>query len=71
MTKTFVESVKEKYIEKFQTEYRLTPTETEISIQNYMMSLTERHLIGYMIPKGIIDKNPNVSKLIEKVIVET
>lgn len=58
-------------MEKFQSEYRLTPMETEVSIQKYLMSLTERHLIGFMIPKSIIDKNPNIGKMIEKVIVET
>ncbi len=57
-------------IKEFQAKYRLTPTETEISVQKYLMSLTERHLVGFMIPKEIAKKKQLTGEPIEKVIIE-
>ncbi|MHA2363082.1 MAG: PqqD family protein [Candidatus Hodarchaeales archaeon] len=57
-------------IKIFQGEYRLTRTETELSVRKYLMMLTDRHLIGFMIPKDIV-KNRNLSiDTIEKVIID-
>lgn len=57
-------------IEEFQAKYRLTPTETEVSVQKYLMSLTERHLIGFMIPEEIVRKKQLTGEAIEKVVIE-
>lgn len=56
-------------IKIFQEKYRLTPTETELSIQKYLMSLTERHLVGYMIPEKITSKEKG--ETINKVILDS
>ena len=57
-------------IKKFQEEYHMTPTETELSIKKYLMLLTERNLIGYIIPKEIAEKNNLANTTIDKVILE-
>ena len=35
----------------FQDKYKMTETETQLSVQKFLISLTDRHLIGYLIPK--------------------
>ncbi|UCE12984.1 MAG: PqqD family protein [Candidatus Heimdallarchaeota archaeon] len=59
-------------IKIFQEKYRLTPTETELSVQKYLMSLTERHLVGFLIPEKITAKMKITTKeTIDKVILDT
>ncbi|MHA1984940.1 MAG: PqqD family protein [Candidatus Hodarchaeales archaeon] len=58
-------------IKKFQDEYQLTPTETELSIKKYLMTLTEKNLIGYIIPKEIAKKNNLENTTVEKVILDS
>jgi hypothetical protein len=55
---------------KFKEKYKLTETETELSVQKYLMNLTERNLIGFLIPKEIAEKNQIEGNAIEKVILE-
>ena len=57
-------------IKEFQAKYRLTLTETEIAVQKYLMSLTERHLIGFMIPEEMVRKKQLTGEAIEKVVIE-
>ena len=58
-------------IEIFQEKYRLTPTETEVSIKKYLMSLTERHLVGFMIPEKIAKGNLSSGEVIEKIVFDS
>jgi hypothetical protein len=58
-------------IDIFQEKYRLTPTETEISIKKYLMSLTERHLVGFMIPEKIAKGNLSPGEVIEKIVFDS
>ena len=58
-------------IKEFQKEYQLTPTETEVSIKKYLMILTEKNLIGYIIPKEIAKKNNLDNSTVEKVILDS
>jgi hypothetical protein len=58
-------------IEIFQEKYRLTPTETEISIKKYLMSLTERHLVGFMIPEKIAKGRLPSGEVIEKIVFDS
>ncbi len=58
-------------IEKFQEKYRLTPTETELSIKKYLMSLTERHLVGFMIPENIAKGRLPSGEVIEKIVFDS
>lgn len=58
-------------IEIFQEKYRLTPTETEISIKKYLMSLTDRHLVGFMIPEKIAKGTLSPGELIEKIVFDS
>ncbi|MFX0013146.1 MAG: PqqD family protein [Promethearchaeota archaeon] len=56
-------------IEIFQEKYRLTSTETKISIKKYLMSLTERHLVGFIIPEKIAKRNLSSGEVIENIIL--
>ncbi|UCG03147.1 MAG: PqqD family protein [Candidatus Heimdallarchaeota archaeon] len=58
-------------IKIFQEKYRLTPTETEISIKKYLMSLTKRHLVGFVIPEKIAQRNLSSGEVIENIILES
>ena len=42
-------------ITEFHEKFRLTQTETRAAVQKYLMSLAERHLIGFRIPKKFFD----------------
>ncbi|MFX0087294.1 MAG: PqqD family protein [Candidatus Hodarchaeota archaeon] len=55
---------------KFQEKFKLTQTETEVSVQNFLMSLTQRHIIGFLIPKEIGEKHQIGESTIEKIIIE-
>lgn len=58
-------------INNFQEKYRLTPIETETAVQNYLMSLTERHLVGFLVPNELAKKNQLIEGTIEKIIIES
>ena len=57
-------------IQIFQEKYKLTQTETELSVQKFLMSLTERHLIGFLVPEEIVGDKKLSGGAIEKVILE-
>ncbi len=54
----------------FQNRYKLTPTETDVAVQKFLISLTDRHLIGFIIPKEIAEKKQVFSDTIERVILD-
>ncbi len=57
-------------VSEFKDKYKLTQTETEVAVQKYLMNLTQRNLIGFVIPKEIADKNKLDSNTVEKVFLE-
>ena len=57
-------------IQIFQEKYKLTPTETELSVQKFLMNLTERHLIGFFVPEEIAGQKKLSGVSIEKVILD-
>jgi len=57
-------------IQIFQEKYKLTQTETELSVQKFLMNLTERHLIGFLVPEEIADQRKLSGVSIEKVILD-
>jgi hypothetical protein len=57
-------------MEIFQEKYKMTAMETQLSVQKFLISLTERHLIGYIIPKDIVKNRGILNNKIEKVILD-
>ncbi len=57
-------------VSEFKDKYKLTQTETEVAVQKYLMNLTKRNLIGFVIPKEIADKNKLDSNTVEKVFLD-
>ncbi|NHJ01161.1 MAG: PqqD family protein [Candidatus Heimdallarchaeota archaeon] len=56
--------------QEFQDEFKLTPTEVEVSVQQYILSLTERHIIGFLIPKEIVGKEKLKDGAIDKILID-
>jgi hypothetical protein len=54
----------------FQDKYKMTETETQLSVQKFIISLTDRHLIGYIIPKDIAEARGVMNNQIERVILD-
>ena len=57
-------------IKRFQEKYKLTYTETEISVIKYLRMLNARHLIGWQIPKDLVEKNDLKDEQVENLIFE-
>jgi hypothetical protein len=58
-------------IKIFQDKYKMTETETQLSVQKFIISLTDRHLIGYIIPKDVAEDRGVLNNQIERVILDT
>jgi len=55
-------------IKKFQERFKLTFTETETSVTKYLTMLNSRHLIGWQIPKELVEKSDAKQEKVENII---
>ncbi|MHA2297728.1 MAG: PqqD family protein [Candidatus Hodarchaeales archaeon] len=55
---------------EFHEKYRLTLAESQASVQKYLMSLAQRHLIGFIIPKKLVKEKQLMDNKIDKIVIE-